>query len=446
MEISDLCVCAIGPHPDDIEFGAGGLIAKLAGAQACVHCVVVTTHPMVGIQRTQEGRDALMVLGVPGENIHFLNFEDGKLLAEDVIPLSQQLYAIFEEKGIDLVIGPSSDDAHSDHAITARAVKVAAKSRGHVAYHIFHHNEREPKEADVRVDISNVVSAKREAIERHRTEIGRGSITPERLAQYLAPIDNGDHACWEVFYEHRPNIGFSQNQERFFNIIAAINDDPKVVFWKALTAISGSHRFNVVPPPASTLGENYLSLMIGGFRDLVTKIYARLEINLSSVGFSVQNFGVMEDIIRNTNCIFIGGIKTNPWVHRYIWGNDLFSLRDDSFMADEHFSNMFWRGAGGGPEREHAGSLCIVKGLAAADARNLTIFAGGRTRRESHAALGLLIDPAPALVAAVNDLEVDIKLRGIQYDFSLLPRFEDDFTVPFDAKLRVASLHRLPAR
>ena len=446
MEISDLCVCAIGPHPDDIEFGAGGLIAKLVTAQAFVHCIVVTTHPEVGTQRTQEGREALMVLGVPSENIHFLNFEDGNLVAEDATRLSQQLYYFFEEKGVDLVIGPSSEDSHSDHVVTAQAVKVAAKSRGHIAYHIFHHNEHEPKESDVRVDISNVVGAKRAAIERHSTEISRGSITQERLAQYLAPIDGGGHAYWEVFYEHRPNIGFAMNQEHFISIIAMINDDPKVKFWKSLTTMSGSCQFLAIPPPASTLGENDLSVLIGSLSEFVRKIYARVNIDLSAIIFSAQNFEVMEGLIRDTNCIFIGGIKTNPWVHRYIWGNDLFALGEGSFMANEHFSNMFWRGAGSAPEREHAGSLCIVKGFATAGARNLTIFAGGKTRRESHAALSLLLDPVSDLVAAVSDLEIDDTLCGIQYDFSLVPRLANDFAVPFGEKLKVANLHRLSTR
>jgi hypothetical protein len=80
---------AIGAHPDDVEFGAGGTLAKWAAAGSTVHHLVCTDgskgtwNPDADIEaligtRQAEQRDAARKLGGTGEVV-FLGHTDGEL-------------------------------------------------------------------------------------------------------------------------------------------------------------------------------------------------------------------------------------------------------------------------------------------------------------------------------------------------------------------------------
>jgi LmbE family N-acetylglucosaminyl deacetylase len=83
---------AIAAHPDDIEFGCGGTLAKWAAEGCVVHHLICTdgskgtwdanadTVALVGI-REEEQREAARRLGATGE-VHFLGAVDGELTAD----------------------------------------------------------------------------------------------------------------------------------------------------------------------------------------------------------------------------------------------------------------------------------------------------------------------------------------------------------------------------
>jgi len=82
-------VLAIGAHPDDVEFGCGGTLAKWSAAGAVVHHLVCTDgskgtwNPDADIaalvtSRQQEQRNAAHALGATG-TVSFLGYIDGEL-------------------------------------------------------------------------------------------------------------------------------------------------------------------------------------------------------------------------------------------------------------------------------------------------------------------------------------------------------------------------------
>ena len=82
-------VLAIGAHPDDVEFGCGGTLAKWSAAGAVVHHLVCTDgskgtwNPDADIaalitSRQQEQRNAARALGATG-TVSFLEYVDGEL-------------------------------------------------------------------------------------------------------------------------------------------------------------------------------------------------------------------------------------------------------------------------------------------------------------------------------------------------------------------------------
>lgn len=83
------CAVAIGAHPDDVEFGAGGTLAKWAAAGCVVHHIVCTDgskgtwNPEADLDllvrtRRDEQREAARRLGATGEVV-FLDQVDGEL-------------------------------------------------------------------------------------------------------------------------------------------------------------------------------------------------------------------------------------------------------------------------------------------------------------------------------------------------------------------------------
>lgn len=82
-------VLAIGAHPDDVEFGIGGTLAKWASQGTVIHHLVCTDGSKgtwnpdadiasLVIQRQQEQRDAARALGSTG-SVQFLEYVDGEL-------------------------------------------------------------------------------------------------------------------------------------------------------------------------------------------------------------------------------------------------------------------------------------------------------------------------------------------------------------------------------
>jgi LmbE family N-acetylglucosaminyl deacetylase len=82
------CALAVGAHPDDIEFGCGGTLAKWADAGATIHHLVLTDgskgswDPGRDIEaliaeRQEEQRRAAGILG--GGDVTFLGYTDGEL-------------------------------------------------------------------------------------------------------------------------------------------------------------------------------------------------------------------------------------------------------------------------------------------------------------------------------------------------------------------------------
>ena len=98
------------PHMDDEVLACGGTIAGLPHKER-IHCIYATNgamspvppYPWLGTVsselaaiRMEEAREALKVLGIPEENIHFLGFPDGRL-ASHLSDLEQALIALIHK-------------------------------------------------------------------------------------------------------------------------------------------------------------------------------------------------------------------------------------------------------------------------------------------------------------------------------------------------------------
>lgn len=124
----------VGPHPDDIEIGAGALVSKLVGMGKKVsfvictdgrygneNCPELTERELIEI-RKQEAIDSAAALGV--NDVLFLNLSDGGMY--EIKDLETALAKVFGESGAEVVFAPDPDvrnECHKDHLNVGTAVK-----------------------------------------------------------------------------------------------------------------------------------------------------------------------------------------------------------------------------------------------------------------------------------------------------------------------------------
>jgi LmbE family N-acetylglucosaminyl deacetylase len=119
---------AFGAHPDDVEFGCGGVLARETAAGRPAHLVVCSrgeagTHGTPR-QRTAEARRAAALLGA---TIEFIDLGgDGKFEVRAALAL--KLAAIIRRVRPSIVLAPSVvENQHPDHSKLGRMVRDAAR-------------------------------------------------------------------------------------------------------------------------------------------------------------------------------------------------------------------------------------------------------------------------------------------------------------------------------
>ncbi len=171
-------VLAIGAHPDDLELGVGGTLARLARAGAHVVMAVVSV-PGDRERRTAEARAAAAILGC---ELRFLI--EGARRIDDFKPY--QLVGMLDELVADLspaaVFTHSASEFHRDHASVYEAT-VSAQRLRFFDFFSYHPTMCRPVPVPFNprayVDISETVDAKLEAINAHASQFSCRGIDTE---------------------------------------------------------------------------------------------------------------------------------------------------------------------------------------------------------------------------------------------------------------------------
>lgn len=169
---SGSCVVAVGAHPDDLEAGAGGTLARLsrAGARVVAAVLSVPNQPEV---RSREARIAAELLGCELR----LVTADGRHV-EDVKTYEavSALDGLVNELRPQLMITHASCDHHLDHLLASRA-SLATMRLG--AFDVWrfatavHAPQCQPFVPTLFVDITATVELKMQALEAHQSQYKR---------------------------------------------------------------------------------------------------------------------------------------------------------------------------------------------------------------------------------------------------------------------------------
>lgn len=188
-------VLAFGAHPDDLEIGAGGLLARLAAEGADVTMAVVTVPNQVDTRRAEaragaERIDAeLMIL-----------FDQRPCRVEDVpmYELVSRFDQLVGDLRPDLVITHSANDLHWDHGLVHRATVSALRRTpcDLLAYLSSPENNAHARcVGECFADISSSIRTKLGAIRCHASQLAKFDIESSRdLARATGRICGCEYA------------------------------------------------------------------------------------------------------------------------------------------------------------------------------------------------------------------------------------------------------------
>lgn len=165
-------VLALGAHPDDIEYGCGGMLAKYAKKGHDVYMFVASDGRLGGdpAVRRREQDDAALVLGAA--KVYWGGYVDTEL------PLNRELIvrieAVIQEIKPRMIFVNHPDDTHQDHRHLAQGTLSATR---YVPNFLFYEVPSTQNFApNCYTDVEKVLDRKLAALEAHQSQVTRTNI------------------------------------------------------------------------------------------------------------------------------------------------------------------------------------------------------------------------------------------------------------------------------
>jgi len=188
-------ILAIGAHPDDIEIGAAGFIAKALAEGASVHYIILskceTNTGLAKADLVSEAKAAASALGV--RNIEFCNFENTKF-PEYSREIRDALEKARDKLKPDIVLCPSPQDPHQDHATAGAEALRAFRGRETVLNFEIIRKGVPLAEPNAFVDITDFLGKKLDAIKCYKSQFQRSYFSDESY-KALATVRGAQAGC-----------------------------------------------------------------------------------------------------------------------------------------------------------------------------------------------------------------------------------------------------------
>ena len=174
-----LNILAIGPHPDDVEFGCGGTLLRYGQAGNNLFQLIMTDGCVGGdpAMRKREQEKASQSLNI--KQIFWGGYRDTEL--EDNREVIRKIEDVVNAVNPEVVLVNFSEDSHQDHRATARATIAATRNVKEVLFY------ESPTSMnfmpDIFVDITGILEEKVKLLELHASQVEKTSIENLRITE-----------------------------------------------------------------------------------------------------------------------------------------------------------------------------------------------------------------------------------------------------------------------
>ncbi len=190
---------AIGAHPDDIEMGCAGTLARIQEMGTDVHCCVMSiceeehSDEETDI-RKKEFTEASKILEV--KTCTAQNFPNRELPAHST-ELMDYLGGLQKELQPELVLMPWIEDSHQDHsALAYAAIRSFRKNETIIQYEILRYGSH-TFTPNLFVDITRHIKTKLNALECYKTQKAKRGIYFDKRSYEALAITRGSQAGFE---------------------------------------------------------------------------------------------------------------------------------------------------------------------------------------------------------------------------------------------------------
>ncbi|MEQ8651365.1 MAG: PIG-L deacetylase family protein [Kiloniellales bacterium] len=309
-----------GPHPDDIEIGAGGTIAKLAAADWQVHLIILTDEADAGSAATRrdEAIKAAAVLGIDAERVHFCGFPDTQL---SQIPSGRaigQLREVLQAIGAyDLVIANGRADSHTDHK-TAHDIAIAAvRNCPILLYPVVNSLIESEFHPRLFVNTTPFRAQKHRALAQHASQSSIGRLLDEDMTRLERAMAAHTGTAFAEGFELLIQYGAPPEAVR---TATDLSDSPFHRFWATvLNGHNSLYHFYATPVLRSaSLGPelvNYDTIGVINLNDAFNRYWIGAN-PLAGRQFPAQDAGV-ETLLETKTSIISGGATSNRFTDRY---------------------------------------------------------------------------------------------------------------------------------
>ena len=207
-------IVAVGAHPDDVEFGMGGTIAKHKDKKDDVHIVLCTLGGVSGDpqQRKREAQRAASILGIKEINVlDYPVFGLNKKPSAEFLRLIRRVIADLKPSRI---YTHTAYDYHQVHVAVNTAVSYAAKKENIEQLLFFETiSSTAPRFIpNAFVDITDYIDLKIKSVQEHKSQLDRFYLQPNVIrslanVRYIwGKVGSNPHGLAEAFAVHKYNF------------------------------------------------------------------------------------------------------------------------------------------------------------------------------------------------------------------------------------------------
>lgn len=172
-------ILAIGPHPDDIEFGCGGTMIRYGRSGTELYQLILTDGCFGGDPGVRKREQEVASRALNVKKIFWAGYRDTEL--EDGRDLIQKIEEVIRTVRPDVVLVNHPEDSHQDHRVAARATIAATRNIKEV---LFYESPTSMNfEPDIFFDITDILAEKVKLLEIHFSQVEKTNIENLKITE-----------------------------------------------------------------------------------------------------------------------------------------------------------------------------------------------------------------------------------------------------------------------